>query len=147
MTSNKAPPPKQMAHDHKWQTLIELTLPSQPNSIYLAADLVVGTVQTLNLAAAPLEQLNQAVATAIQNVLRRIHLNSVEASLIIRVYVAAGGGGPGEARRQHRPVQVRQPPVRGWTFFLVQKQTDDSSIWPGHLIELFLYQESHRLFR
>jgi hypothetical protein len=150
MISNKATPPTQMAHGHKWQTLIELTLPGQPNSIHLAADLVVETVQTLNLAAAPLEQLNQAVATAIQNFLKRIHLNSPEISLIIRVFISADKDEPGAGPDHPQAGQVRQSPAHGWSFFLVQKQADDPPVGPKgphHLIELFLYQESYRLFR
>jgi hypothetical protein len=155
MTSSKATPPKQMAQDHKWQTFIEFTLSSQSDSIHLATDLVVGTVQTLNWATAHLEQLKQALAAAIQNVLERSRLNNSGASLIVRVFISEGDEGPGEEPGQHQPSgeaaqQVRRSPAHGWGFFLVQKQESAPSILtpgPHHLIELFLYRESHRLFR
>ena len=161
MTSSKATPPKQMAHDHKWQTFIEFTLSSQSDSAHLATDLVVGTVQTLNWTAAHLEQLKQALATAIQNVLERSPLNNSGALLIIRVFISDGGEAPQEADwpgdepRRHQlsteaVQQVRRLPARGWGFFLVQKQEDappNLPTGPHHLIELFLYRESHHSFR
>ncbi len=149
MTSSKATPPKQLAYDHKWQTFIEFTLSGGSDSIHLATDLVVGTVQTLNWTAAHLEQVKQAVATAIQNVLEQSQLNNSGAFLIVRVFILEDEEGPADVPRPHQPEQVRRPPAHGWGFFLVQKQGDASPLLPSgphHLIELFLYQESHRLF-
>jgi len=155
MATSKTAPPTQMARERNWQTFIELTLSSQSDSVNLAADLVVGAVQTLNWTAAHLEQLKQAVAAAIQNVPERSHLHNSATSLIIRVFISDDDNGPGDEPKSHQLSaeqlqQVRPPATRGWGFFLVQKQADALpllSTGPHHLIELFLYRESHRLFR
>ncbi len=158
MTSSKATPPKQIAHDHKWQTFIEFTLSSRSDSIQLATDLVVGTVQTLNWPAAHLEQLKLALAKAIQNTLERSQLNDSGVSLIIRVFIPEDGEVKQEAvwsgnkpKQHHLPArvaqQVRRSPARGWGFFLVQKQGDDPQTVTEeshHVIELYLYQESEQ---
>jgi hypothetical protein len=118
-------------------------------------------VQTLNWPAAHLEQLKEALTKAIENVLEQSHLNDLEASIIIRVLIPESGEStldinwPGIKPRQHPQSaeavqQVRPSPAGGWGFFVVQKQGDALPTLTGrahHLIELFLYQESHGLTR
>lgn len=155
MTSSKTTPPKQMVHDHEWQMFIEFTLSSESDSVHLASDLVLGAVQTLNWAAAHLEQLKQALAAAIQNALEQNLLNDSGVSVIIRVFISGGEDGPGDEPRSHRPPaetaqEVRRLSGHSWGFFLVQKQADAPPILPTgphHLIELFLYREGHHSFR
>lgn len=161
MTSSNATPPKKLAHEHKWRMFIEFTLSDEPYTVHLATDLVVGTVQTLNWPAAHLEQLRLALTEAIQNVLERSHQNNSDASIIIRVFVPEDGETmpeinlPGDELKQQQQSteavqQVRPSPARGWGFFLVQKQGIVRPVLttrPHHLIELFLYQESHDLSR
>jgi len=156
MTSDETTRPQPIAHDPNWQTFIELRLSSRSDSVILVTDLVVGAVQTLNWAAVNLEQLKQAVSTAIQNIMKRSHLDNSGAPLIVRVFISKSDEGaanePGlpQLPSAEAPEQVSRLPAHGWGFFLVQKQADAAPVLPPaphHLIELFLYRESHRLFR
>ena len=150
MTSSKAIPPIQMAHNHKWQTLIEFTLSGRSGSVHLATDLAVGAVQTLNWPVALLGQLELALTKAIQNVLERSQLNGSEEVLIIRVLIPehdwrtwadlqAGDELTEHQMTKRQAQRVGRPPSRGWGFFLITKSESDSHGNGWHLIEMFLY--------
>ena len=158
MASGQTVPPNRITHEHQWQTWLEFTLASDSDSIQLAIDLVVGTVQTLSWPAAHLEQLKVALAKASQNVLEQSRLSSPATPLIIRVLISENDGippetgpadrEPTETRPTDKPVQgIQRLPARGWGFFLVQKPREAPPAGAGeahHLIELFLYQERAR---
>ncbi|GIK40885.1 MAG: hypothetical protein BroJett011_47180 [Chloroflexota bacterium] len=155
MASNDVPPPKRIAQEHTWQTLIEFTLSGESDSERLAADRVAEAMQKLNWPAALQERLRLALAKSARNALERSRLDGSEASLIVRVLVpessetteegGQAGNEPGQGGVSARVArQVRRPSSRGWGFFLVQKQEDNPQASAGksyHLIELFLYQE------
>ncbi len=144
MASNDVTPPKRIAQEHTWQTLIEFTLSGEPDSERLAADRVAAAAQKLNWPAALQERLRLALDKSARNALERSRLDGSETPLIIRVLVPEGSGAAqtgGQAGNE--PGQGRLS-SRGWGFFLVQKQADDPQVSAGrphHLIELFLYQE------
>lgn len=158
MTSNDVTPPKHIAHDHPWQTLIEFTLLSGSDDEYVATDRVAEAVQRLNWPGAPLEQLKLTLARAAKNVMERNRLSGSEAPLLIRVLIPKGsetaqagdqaGNEPGQDRVSDLATQqAGWPSSRGWGFFLVQKQADDpqaSAEESPYMIELFLYQENDR---
>jgi len=140
-------------HDYPWQTLIEFSLSRKPDQEQLALEQVAKAVQTLNWPLAHLEQLELALAQATRNAKERIHLVDSETWLVIRVLIPEGSEVPQATDKQSRrqvsekvPRQMGQPTARGWGFFLVQKYEDKPQAITGesqHVIELFLYQESH----
>jgi hypothetical protein len=157
MTSNDIRPPKYIAHDRAWQTLIEFTLSRDCGSASLTADRVAGVVQTLNWSDAPLERLKYALTQAIHNTMECSRLYGSEAPLFIRVLIPEDGETTAEAGQasdepaqrqvsERAAQQISGSASRNWGFFLVQKQGDDPQAVAGeshHVIELFLYQESH----
>ncbi len=155
MISNDTTPPKRTTHDYTWQTLIEFTLSGEAGSEYMAADRVVEAMQTLNWSAVSLEQLKLTLTTAVRNVMERSHLDRSDASLIIRVLIPEESETPQEAGQagdepnkgqisEETTQQISRSSSRGWGFFLIQKQADETptSVEKSpHLIELFLYRE------
>jgi len=134
MTSNNVSSSNPIPHDYSWQTLIEFTLSRESSSASLTTDRIAEAVQTLNWSDLPLEQLKQALAQAIRNMIERSRLYDSATPLLIRVLIPKDG----------------ETTSRGWGFFLVQKQADKTQATIGasqHIIELFLYQESHPPFR
>jgi hypothetical protein len=148
MTSNDVTPPKQEAHDLTWRTLIEFTLSGESGNERLAADRIAEAVQNLNWPAALQERLELALAKSTRNVMERSRLDGSEMSLIVRALVPEGseateaggqaGNEPGQDQLSEKVTrQVGRPASRGWGFFLVQKQEDDSQVLAGkshHLI-------------
>ena len=156
MAPSSVSPQKETEYDHSWQMLIEITLPSESAGSSLAADLVTGTVETLNWPAENLEQLKQALIQATQNTVDRHLLNCPESFLIIRVLIpeesetlpetALVAARPVQSPLSHRTDKRANPLLsrRGRGFFLVQKQGDIPPVLtqgPHQLIELFLYHE------
>ena len=93
--------------------------------------------------------------------MERIDLAGSETWLLIRVLIPTGSettpaadqAGDEQIQRgvsERVSRQIGHSTSRGWGFFLVQKQENDlqaSTGQPHHVIELFLYQESHPPFR
>ncbi len=158
MTSDNTVPPNRISHEQQWQTWIEFAPASDSDSVQLAIDLVIGTVQTLRWPTAHLEQLKVTLVKASQNILEQGLLSGSATPLIIRVLISENNGmlqetgpaghKPTETRPTDKPVQgVQRLPARGWGFFLVQKPREAPPAGAGeahHLIELFLYQERAR---
>jgi len=158
MTSNDVTPPKHIAHDHAWQTLIEFTLPGEFDSEHLVTDQVAEAAQRLDWPATLLDQLKLALTKATRNALERSYLSHSRMSLLIRVLIPKGSEAiqpadqPSDKSSQPQisegmVQQASRSPSRGWGFFLVQKQEDDPQALAGeshYLIELFLYHEKER---
>jgi len=161
MTSSNVAPQKRTEQDHTWRILIELAFPGEWTDSSLATDLVTGVVETLNWSVENLEQLKRALVQTTRNTIDRRHVHGSEGLLIIRVLILedddvlqeAGLADDASSQRQtsKRIVQeASRSPSCGWGFFLVNKQVDAPPVLtkkPHHLIELFLYQESHGLSR
>jgi hypothetical protein len=153
MTSNEVTPHRRTAHDHRWQTLIEFTLPREPGGERLAVERVAEAVQRLNWPAAPLGRLKVALAKATGDAMERGHFHGSGGLPIVRVLIPESGGEttqeanrasdePGQAQLSETAAQpVGRPPSRGWGFFLVEKALPDSGRAGRNLIELFLYPE------
>jgi len=87
MTSNNVSSSNPIPHDYSWQTLIEFTLSRESSSASLTTDRIAEAVQTLNWSDLPLEQLKQALAQAIRNMIERSRLYDSATPLLIRVLI------------------------------------------------------------
>jgi hypothetical protein len=150
MTSNEVRPHRHIAHPHIWQTLIEFDLATEPGSEHLAVERVAEAVQRLNWPAAHLGQLKLALDQAARKAMESYFGYDSEAPLVIRVLIpenelAPRDSDPANAEpTQPRPSEgeaqpVRQPPSRGWSFFLIEKSLPDAVGAGRHLLELYLY--------
>jgi hypothetical protein len=150
MTSNAVTPPRQTAHQHIWQTLIEFNLSTEPGNERLAVVRVVEAVQRLNWSAAHLEQLKLALAQAARKAMERSCHYDPEAPLVIRVLIPEDDPATGEADQasgkptEHQVAErggqpVGRPPPRGWSFFFIEKALPGSGGAGWHHLDLFLY--------
>lgn len=137
-----------------WQTLAEFVLPCHFDSERLALIKVAEAVQALALSLTYLERLKMAVAEAIFNAIAQSRQDQPDSAVVIRVQVSEKAirgcsNGQGNVKLGLEPETSslvaelsRQPVLRGWGFFLIEKTSNSmSSNEVQPTIELFLYLE------
>jgi serine phosphatase RsbU (regulator of sigma subunit)/anti-sigma regulatory factor (Ser/Thr protein kinase) len=142
-----------------WQTLAELTLPSEPGNERQAMEQVAEAVRVLNLSTRRLEQLKTAVAEATMNAMEHgnhympnkpvsIQVQASRTALMVRITDHGGtrklpADFGNEVPDLEAKLEELQTP-RGWGLFLIKHMVDEMNVVNDathHTIELILYLE------
>jgi hypothetical protein len=107
-----------------WQILFEFTTGDFNHSNRQLADEIAQIVQRLSLQPVQVERIHEAFVQAVNRTICKRTLPLSRCPIHVRIWVLETGAG------------------RGWSFFMLEKQDADlPGAEPGHLVELFLYQE------
>lgn len=142
-----------------WQTLAQLTLPSQPGNERIAMEQVAQAVEVLHLPVNRLDQLKTAVAEATMNAMehgnhylpdRPVSIKVLASPRALSVRITDHGGAhtlPPETGIEAPDIEAKlaelQTP-RGWGLFLIKNMVDEmniSSDTSHHTVELIIYLE------
>jgi serine/threonine-protein kinase RsbW len=141
------------------ETLVELSVPSEPGNERRAMEEVAGAVKGLDLPLRTTERIKTAVAEATMNAME--HGNGYDAEKLVFIEVGASGGelsikitdegtGPDIPEAETPDIEAklenRQTP-RGWGLFLIESMVDELRVSGGegrHTVELvFRLGETH----
>ena len=142
-----------------WQTLAELTVPSQPGNERIAMEQVTEAVEVLHLQVKRLDQLKTAVAEATMNAMehgnhylpdRPVYIKVLASPLALAVRITDHGGTrilPSNSGIEVPDIEAKlaelQTP-RGWGLFLIKHMVDEMNISSDashHTVELIVYLE------
>jgi len=140
-----------------WQTLADLTVPSQPGNERIAMEQVTEAVEGLHLPGRRLDQLKTAVAEATMNAMehgnhylpdRPVYIKVLASQAALSVRITDHGGSrilPSESGIEVPDIEAKlaelQTP-RGWGLFLIKHMVDEmniSSDTSHHTVELIMY--------
>jgi len=140
-----------------WQTLAELTVPSQPGNERIAMEQVTEAVEGLHLPGRRLDQLKTAVAEATMNAMehgnhylpdRPVYIKVLASQAALSVRIIDHGGTrilPSDTGIEVPDIEAKlaelQTP-RGWGLFLIKHMVDEmniSSDTSHHTVELIMY--------
>jgi serine phosphatase RsbU (regulator of sigma subunit)/anti-sigma regulatory factor (Ser/Thr protein kinase) len=140
-----------------WQTLAELTVPSQPGNERIAMEQVIEAVHGLHLPGKRLDQLKTAVAEATMNAMEHGNHYLPDRPVFIKVLASQGAlsvritdhGGtrilPPDPGNEVPDIEAKlaelQTP-RGWGLFLIKHMVDEMNISSDeshHTVELIMY--------
>jgi len=140
-----------------WQTLAELTVPSQPGNERIAMEQVTEAVEGLHLPGRRLDQLKTAVAEATMNAMehgnhylpdRPVYIKVLASQAALSVRITDHGGTrilPSESGIEVPDIEAKlaelQTP-RGWGLFLIKHMVDEMNISSDashHTVELIMY--------
>ena len=140
-----------------WQTLAELTVPSQPGNERIAMEQVTEAVEGLHLPGKRLDQLKTAVAEATMNAMehgnhylpdRPVSIKVLASQAALSVRITDHGGTrilPSESGIEVPDIEAKlaelQTP-RGWGLFLIKHMVDEMNISSDeshHTVELIMY--------
>ena len=140
-----------------WQTLAELTVPSQPGNERIAMEQVTEAVEGLHLPGRRLDQLKTAVAEATMNAMehgnhylpdRPVSIKVLASQAALSVRITDHGGTrilPSESGIEVPDIEAKlaelQTP-RGWGLFLIKHMVDEMNISSDashHTVELIMY--------
>ena len=140
-----------------WQTLAELTVPSQPGNERIAMEQVTEAVEGLHLPGRRLDQLKTAVAEATMNAMehgnhylpdRPVSIKVLASQEALSVRITDHGGTrilPSESGIEVPDIEAKlaelQTP-RGWGLFLIKHMVDEMNISSDeshHTVELIMY--------
>jgi serine phosphatase RsbU (regulator of sigma subunit)/anti-sigma regulatory factor (Ser/Thr protein kinase) len=144
-------------NDTDWQTLAELTVPSQPGNERIAMEQVAEAVEVLHLPVKRLDQLKTAVAEATMNAMehgnhylpdRPVTIKVLASQVALSVRITDHGGTlilPSETGIEAPDIEAKlaelQTP-RGWGLFLIKHMVDEMNISSDeshHTVELIMY--------
>ncbi len=140
-----------------WQTLAELTVPSQPGNERIAMEQVTEAVEGLHMSSKRLDQLKTAVAEATMNAMEHGNHYLPDRPVFIKVLASQGAlsvritdhGGtrilPPDPGNEVPDIEAKlaelQTP-RGWGLFLIKHMVDEMNISSDashHTVELIMY--------
>ena len=140
-----------------WQTLAELTVPSQPGNERIAMEQVTEAVEGLHLPGRRLDQLKTAVAEATMNAMehgnhylpdRPVYIKVLASQAALSVRITDHGGTrilPSDTGIEVPDIEAKlaelQTP-RGWGLFLIKHMVDEMNISSDeshHTVELIMY--------
>ena len=147
------------SNDTDWQTLAELTVPSQPGNERIAMEQVTEAVEGLHLPGKRLDQLKTAVAEATMNAMehgnhylpdRPVSIKVLASQAALSVRITDHGGTrilPSDPGNEVPDIEAKlaelQTP-RGWGLFLIKHMVDEMNISSDashHTVELIMYLE------
>jgi serine phosphatase RsbU (regulator of sigma subunit)/anti-sigma regulatory factor (Ser/Thr protein kinase) len=141
----------------EWQTIAELTVPSQPGNERIAMEQVTEAVQGLHLPSRRLDQLKTAVAEATMNAMehgnhylpdRPVTIKVLASQVALSVRITDHGGtrilpsNPGTEVPDIEAKLAELQTPRGWGLFLIKHMVDEmniSSDTSHHTVELMMY--------
>jgi len=129
-----------------WQLLASFSPSTRRGSEVQSGRQVAAVVQALRLPLAQVERIGKAVAEALQEAGKRGDQDRHNSPVIICIWISRAYPEDPSSSSSEAPAGEHLE-CRGWGFFLVQKQGDDSQALAGNpmrVIELFLYQERAR---
>lgn len=145
------------SNDTHWQTLAELTVPSQPGNERIAMEQVTEAVEGLHMSSKRLDQLKTAVAEATMNAMEHGNHYLPDRPVFIKVLASQGAlsvritdhGGtrilPSDTGNEVPDIEAKlaelQTP-RGWGLFLIKHMVDEMNISSDethHTVELIMY--------
>ena len=139
--------------DLTWRTLADFSLPSVAGSEREALERVAGAMPELRLSSARLEELESALVEAVLKAIEDVADGQPELLARVRVLVLASQPvvmkGQGEVARLLDSRDFGSSPNHphlsaGWSFFLVEKMTDNLDSGDGpvrYTVDLFIYPE------
>jgi serine phosphatase RsbU (regulator of sigma subunit)/anti-sigma regulatory factor (Ser/Thr protein kinase) len=145
------------SNDTDWQTLAELTIPSQPGNERIAMKQVTEAVAVLHLPAKRLDQLKTAVAEATMNAMehgnhylpdRPVSIKVMASTLALSVRITDHGGTrtlPSDPEIEVPDIEAKLAELqtaRGWGLFLIKHMVDEMNISNDashHTVELIMY--------
>jgi serine phosphatase RsbU (regulator of sigma subunit)/anti-sigma regulatory factor (Ser/Thr protein kinase) len=160
--ANRSISPAEEANSSKgtdWQTLAELTVPSEPGNERIAMEQVAQVVSGLNLSSKRLDQLKTAVAEATMNAMEHGNHYLPDKPVSIKVLVSQAAlsvciTDHGGARTLPSDPGIEVPDIeaklselqtpRGWGLFLIKHMVDEMRISTDtthHTVELIMYLE------
>ena len=143
----------------EWQTLAELTVPSQPGNERIAMEQVAEAVEVLHLSSKRLAQLKTAIAEATMNAMehgnhylpdRPVSIKVLASQTALSVSITDHGGTrilPSNTGIEAPDIEAKLAELqnpRGWGLFLIKHMVDEmniSSDGSHHTVELIMYLE------
>jgi anti-sigma regulatory factor (Ser/Thr protein kinase) len=137
-----------------WQTLADVTLPSEPGNERRATEEVARAVSGLELPERTLQRLKTAVAEATLNAMEHGNHYRAELPVLIEVSVSEAdlsvkitdeGSGPPAFRSETPDIEAKlegMQTLRGWGLFLIRNLVDEMNVSGDehhHTVELILH--------
>jgi hypothetical protein len=129
-----------------WQLLLEFLTPGGVAGQDTAVKLIAEAVAELEVQPAQRSRIEGAVVEALQKAVQRDLRDQHASPASIRVWISDLH--PAQARSNVGAPSPGALARRGWGFFLLERQEDDSrtkGVQSQRLIELYLYQETPRV--